>query len=479
MELNNVRLDALDEIMLQQMQKEYPAIDRAVKNGEERLRAFEPLAQDVVGSLYKVTPELTAETPRGTELNRREVEAMHESSIYREMHENTMLDNLATAIAADGILSEMTERLATKEMQEAARQQDELQELQERLDELREIDISKGDPLPEAVKQIEEAQAKVEAAQQTMQQTVESIAGASRRAMQAGLDKGNKELEKAQELADQLGWSLFGDGEMSRTSLENKLSLLKRAQKLKDKARLIGRMRQIAASTRKTTLEYERVELHGIECGDDLNHLLQSELVMYDDPETCDEFLRRYVEKQSLQYELNHKEKTGRGPIICLIDESGSMCGTRDDYAKASAFGLAEVARTESRDFAWCRFSGSGSMHTDEAKGGKMTIEQQEALLTTFLGGGTDYEGPLNWATTKINESKYEKADIVLITDGDCQISSKFAAHIAKIRDEKHFRVWIIYVDKGMDGGKLHPWADGHWSDLFDPEVQKEVYSKL
>lgn len=490
-EKNNIDMDGLDVAVMNAIAEEYPAIGRAIDKGASTMDGYSEFSQDVMAALYKISPEPKPETPVGTELCRKELDALMESSQYREMHDDTMLDDLSTALASQPILSEVATRFSSPEFQDMLNKQKEVQQEQERQQQ------EQAEQPPGAdTRTDEEKQAQAEANQKAMdekkaalQQSMEKNASAIRRAVTAGLQQGADEVEAAKSATDMMGWSLFGSGDQSRLPVEKKLELVRKAKGMKKKAELIGRMRQIAIATRKSKLEYERVELHGIETGDALPQLLQSELAMACDPDLEDEFLRRFCEKECLQYQLHMKDFVGRGPIICLIDSSGSMTSpstsvssrdgtySRDDAAKAVAFGFAEIARTERRDFAWALFSGSNAnLITGEAVGGRMTPDEQLRFLSTFIGGGTDYEQPLRWAMNKIGESRYNKADIVLITDGECTIFDEFQKKLEEFRQVSECRVWMVYVDECRRG--QHPWVDGQWSDLLDGSA-KELFGSV
>ena len=53
------------------------------------------------------------------------------------------------------------------------------------------------------------------------------------------------------------------------------------------------------------------------------------------------------------------------------------------------------------------------------------------AFLGQGFGGGTDFETPLQRACDIIKQEKtYLKADILMISDGDCSLSSEFTARL-------------------------------------------------
>jgi len=78
---------------------------------------------------------------------------------------------------------------------------------------------------------------------------------------------------------------------------------------------------------------------------------LPVELARLADPEFELDALRRIVERQALCREHHAIEPVGKGPIIVVLDESGSMDGEKCHTAKALALALAWIARQQRR---WC-----------------------------------------------------------------------------------------------------------------------------
>ena len=62
--------------------------------------------------------------------------------------------------------------------------------------------------------------------------------------------------------------------------------------------------------------------------------------------------MRSLLERQILQYQLSGAETLGRGPLVLLLDKSGSMDGTKDLWATALSLALLEHAQAERRPFA-------------------------------------------------------------------------------------------------------------------------------
>ena len=52
------------------------------------------------------------------------------------------------------------------------------------------------------------------------------------------------------------------------------------------------------------------------------------------------------------------------------------------------------------------------------------------AAAETFLNGGTNFETPMRKAMSLIEEDGFEKADVVFITDGECELNEAYAREL-------------------------------------------------
>jgi len=152
----------------------------------------------------------------------------------------------------------------------------------------------------------------------------------------------------------------------------------------------------------------------------------------------------------------------------------------REEWSKAVALGLAEIAAREKRAFAYALFAGpQDNLISAEFTCGHPTPEQLLALAQGFIGGGTDFEQPLKYAVDKLSESKFSQADIVVITDGECQVSEEFRAMLMKAKDVKEFRIYSILI--GGYPHELNQWSDAVWDvqDLVDDVAVTELFVKM
>jgi hypothetical protein len=108
-----------------------------------------------------------------------------------------------------------------------------------------------------------------------------------------------------------------------------------------------------------------------------------------------------------------------RGPIIVLLDTSGSMAGARENVAKAIVAQTLTVATVDARPVYVYNFSGSGNLAEHELGLVGEGLTNALAFLTASFHGGTVLEEPLRRALTRCREEKWQNADILLVSDGE------------------------------------------------------------
>ena len=249
------------------------------------------------------------------------------------------------------------------------------------------------------------------------------------------------------ELAGFCGW---GQGEMRPGgAVDEKVrlaALLKKNEKLRRLGVMAGRMRRIAMLKRRTRSKHARDEVSDIERGNDLARVLPSELVKLTDPALALDFARGFVEGTLAQYRLHGRERQGRGPVVICIDSSGSMEGEREIWSKAVALALLQLAVADKRR-CWIVQFDDGVRRVDDFVPGKVDGRVIMEAMGPFFGGGTDFEKPLTKAMEAINDGVgLKNADVVLVTDGEAEVSDAFRASWAEARRKHEVTVFAVAI---------------------------------
>jgi uncharacterized protein with von Willebrand factor type A (vWA) domain len=66
-----------------------------------------------------------------------------------------------------------------------------------------------------------------------------------------------------------------------------------------------------------------------------------------------------------------------------------------------------------------------------------------------FPGGGTDFQTPIDAAIELLEDKKLKRGDIVVITDGECQVAPEWLTSLRERKEELKFSIFAVLVDVG------------------------------
>lgn len=286
--------------------------------------------------------------------------------------------------------------------------------------------------------------------------------------------------EKAQETSEILASWSDEPGNMGCTPAN--ADLLKRVRssgELLQISRSLGRFREILARARHNGYAYGRGETYTLELGNNLSRALTSELALLAAPETIPLFLRKYQQRQIKQYRRREPIRQGMGDIICCLDESYSTKGEAAAWGKAVALTLLDIASESGRRFALIHFSGADCFQTDLFLPGAYSIEDKLQVAEVFLDGGTNFATPIAEALRLMEEEGFERADIVMITDGECIMPDEMLERLQKEQAARRFTVTGILLDTSTPGMafSLEPFCEKVYrtSELVGDQIVQQI----
>ena len=433
--------DAFDKRRFNEIYEMSQGLQKISDEGE--LPTFEPLLADIWASLYKMKPEMTKEdVAEELQVNKSLMEKIMTDESFENYRSFTRLDDLSSAIG--------TVKFGEKTNQWLAEQKEQDEELQKKMQEIQAMQrqLQKQEQQDGAGNGNEQLQADITQAmadlngqlQQTLQNNSHSFSEAMAQAMQE-----TKQVKDG--LKSLLGGTGAGSGdaELKKVPLRDQISLAEKIasdKKMKEIAEWAGRFKQVARKKQKTKYN-EAMERSGVTIGNDIERLLPMELGLYTHPTTKNDFLRRFVEGQTMMYEQKGQEVLGKGPIILCLDQSGSMRNL-DTQSKGFTLALMSIARRQRRDFCLILFSTRTQVFKYEK--GKIKSSDMVNLAQTFLSGGTDFSLPLGKSLSMINESRFKQADVVFVTDGEDRLRDSFLEEFNKKKKEKAFNVLSFII---------------------------------
>lgn len=464
----------------------------------EKLPSFSALSQDVFQSFYSLRPRKHEENTLSTaarKFNAPLLEHITQSEDYptlKEICEGRELPAYEAAAAflsnvsgeLDALLPKLSgrqgavntlEKLEQAEASSARKLQELLQQLEQAEQEnpiLNDAILKAANDADSKHRQVDAVTKLIDAGRAKNQQSITAMVS---QALGAA-------TEKAEEVHQIIGSWSSDPGNLQRTPLNEDLLLRVRQSKtLREISKYLGRFREIFAQSKRNSYAYSRGEKYSLELGNDLSRALTSELAMLASPETLPLFLRKYQRRQIKQYQRRESIYKGAGDIICCLDESGSTTGQPAAWGKAVALTLLEIAESEGRKFALIHFSGPGSVKTDIFIPKQYTLEDKLHAAETFLDGGTDFHSPLKEALRLMQEEHFKNADIVFITDGECELSENYIAELRTVQVALRFTVTGVLLDEdnaGMDFS-LKPFCQNIYrtSELTSEQIASDLES--
>jgi uncharacterized protein with von Willebrand factor type A (vWA) domain len=464
----SIDCDSYDIGAFEEIRNHNPVLNENMTKGAEDYEPFSDLLQDSFSSLYKYHPEILPEYEIKHEnlLNREIMSKVMESPKYKELRALTRMDSVNASIGTEILSSQLkdlikkseAQRKSLKEMSKAAQKVEELEkggtgeDGKDGKDGKDSKNNSSGIAGAPQTLALDKAKERLEKFKKEFKDSTEE------KKFKQGIIKSISVAQKGvEEVGDMVySWGLSEDDSYTKTSYRDKMELLNRLRdsKLMEIAKLVGKYRALAMQRMRQKVVKGNSETYSIEQGNNIPNLLPMELMLLSEDEAGEDmFLSKFSERKLLQYAKRAKEKEVKGPIMVAMDESGSMSGDPETWAKAVALGLLEVAQNSKRDFGAIHFSGKSDpkklkvdyFYKSESKNIAKLIEFAEY----FIGGGTDFETPLSRAKMTIDEhEKFTKADIVFISDGSCAISNSFKKEFNRWRKEKKVSIYSVLIDK-------------------------------
>lgn len=462
----------------------------------EKLPSFSALSQDVFQSLYSLLPRKHEENALSTaarKFNAPLLEHITQSEDYptlKEICEGRELPAYEAAAAflsnVSGELDDLLPKLSGKQgavntleklEQAEASAARKLRELLQQMEQTGQNNPTLNDAILKAANDVDSKRRQVD----TVTKLIDAGRAKNQQSITAMVSQAlGAATEKAEEVHQIISSWSSDPGNLQRTPLNEDLLLRVRQSKtLRELSKYLGRFREIFAQSKHNSYAYNRGEKYSLELGNDLSRALTSELAMLASPKMLPLFLRKYQRRQIKQYQRRESIYKGAGDIICCLDESGSTTGQSAAWGKAVALTLLEMAESEGRKFALIHFSGLGNIKTDIFIPKQYTLEDKLRAAETFLDGGTDFHSPLKEALRLMQEEHFENADIVFITDGECELPESYITKLRAAQVERRFTVTGVLLDEdnaGMDFS-LKPFCQNIYrtSELTGEEIMLQL----
>ncbi|HTY90729.1 MAG TPA: VWA domain-containing protein [Methanocella sp.] len=250
--------------------------------------------------------------------------------------------------------------------------------------------------------------------------------------------------------------------ELHRTyfaNLHKYSKIVERNDDLKKILDLIGRIEMEYGARRQSMASYSHSELYSVTTSGDIQHMLPVESVKLQDETLRNLFFANWIEKKLLTYELKGLNladgpKKRRGPMVAMVDTSGSMHGGPEIVAKSIILALVRRMLKEGRDVKVYLFSSAGQTKDIELTDTKKMASEFLDFLNYTFEGGTDFNTALREGVEALRKKRYMNADILFITDGLSVVNDEhIIMSVEEMKRSHGNRIFTIVVGNDSAGG--------------------------
>ena len=410
-----------------------------------------------------------------------------DTSGFQQLRENTVGQIAASMIGSrhfvQNVLASLPKEIkdAAKEVENSSQTADDAQEQSENMSNLLErmaaqADSKKSDsqsPLLEQVEskvtefaaQAEAAQAEAAQAEGEYCQLMDSQEAQMNQILNDAAEAAQEPAEEAQSFCDAFG--LASGNKNGKASIEDAkmaMKLFSRNPNLADIAKFLGWAKKMVTGEKRKKTPVGKENMVGY-CPGELNPttLATSErmAMTVGNPTQKIEAGIKLAQSTLIHQDFDGESQSGRGPMVLVRDESGSMSGDRHSLAVAIEWALLGVARKHNRAFYSIPFSGLGDFHLWEAPPvGKGDAQGLIDHLGHFYDGGTDPYPPLKLALDTIQKQDL-KADILLITDENfASPSERFLEQVKQTKESIGLKIIVVQIGSIRYDNSELPFAD-------------------
>ncbi len=279
-----------------------------------------------------------------------------------------------------------------------------------------------------------------------------------------------------EELLPGQGWDMHRVA-LHRTflgNLERYALILRKHKDLERMKEMLGRMDGEQRERPTFNISHSSSETHSLRFSGDLQRMLPQELVNLGDERLKLLFYARMCERRLLTYQLRGREcrdgeRRRGGPVVALVDCSGSMGGGPELAAKTLLLALAHRLLEDHRPLRAILFS--VEVQSYDLNGPEGTSQFLDLLCHSF-DGGTDFDVALHQGIKSLEEPQWKGADILFITDGLARIKDRGCLHDWSLLKERQGSHIFTVIIGGTETGELQRISDqvfllsqqGEWS---------------
>ncbi len=228
----------------------------------------------------------------------------------------------------------------------------------------------------------------------------------------------SKRAKEVEKLEHGFGW---GPGEAWNIESKVQPQLAEAVTRI---AEMAGRMHAALRGAAAQQVSGIVGELFSVELGNDLGRMLPVERLAFTDPLLELALFERMESRRMLQYSVRGDAPASRGPLVLVLDESGSMgpvygstFAPRREWSKAAALAVARIAHADKRPIVVVHYSEIREVAELDPSNATSVLR----MLEHFFNGGNETPGALLEARDQVEALARRGdagADVILVTDG-------------------------------------------------------------
>ena len=473
--MSSVKSNFIDTEIFNDALADTKDMKNTINDRNEEQPFFKKLSEDLFHSLYKVRPEIynKANVVDSLQMENDLVNEIVNDPKFNKLRRNTANDIFNSTYGLNMFQEQAYQTIQQwiKQSPENQKTMDNINDAIQKQEQLRQLlEDLKYDPNNQDLQDLaDDLQNKIDQANERIRQDPNAQNGSSGSNGIGSLKQGLQDaMQQAQEATQQMSDAFnnfFGDddgdglgsgagqggGALTAVPYQERLRLANELQEndtLKEISKKLGRMKKMLSDLNKKPSKHGSC-ISDVGTGNNVGRILSSEKLLLIDDDLEAQFYKKLMNKSLLQYMTNGLEEM-KGPIVVCIDDSGSMSGSRDYWAKAIAIAMLQLAMKDKRAYRCIIFSDSVDAVYDFDRDSFSTDKMIE-MASFFESGGTSFYPALQKAVESIEENKFKKADILFITDGDPyeKLPQDFKAKYKSLKEEKEFKTQGIIIGGG------------------------------
>ena len=379
---------------------------------------------------------------------------------YKSVKRLTTMNVANSVLMSTNIMDSIINKLSAEEL-EALREMDEhenkienvLEEYQQDMDTLKDIKLADEirEKLHERIGRTKDFLARLGKLQQDIDSRMNISIPKLDRTIQMGIEEGMKTIHRS--VTDLLSFGV-GEGQLRIIPYKDIMTLATIRSKNRNFSKVLdelSRQTKFKEALKKSTAIKEQNQSYSdITSGDDISKALPTEIMEAGVDQLEDCFYERFLDN-----ELDIIDDTGsvpkqKGKFIVLKDGSGSMhYGGKSIKADATSLAAIVKAKEDRRETAILTFGNCYELAKDEFPVEGLSIQNMIDGASKTFGGGTNFEMPINEAMKMINSGAYKSADMLILTDGECNVSNEFVTNFIAFKKANNVKCVAVYINVG------------------------------